>query len=126
MSEFHEYLRPWKLATLAAGMALLAAGAEFYRYSDWDIGVSVAMALLTYLTAAWSVRALLERRWLCIPLAAFFCWLSVDGVYVAWHTLVGNEMLRAEQWPTSLCLWLICGFLWLPRSSLRDILGSVR
>ncbi len=121
-----EYLRPWKLASLAIGLGLLIAGAEFYHYTDWDIGVSVVMAVLTYLTAPWSMRVLWARQWRKLPLAAFYGWLSVDGSYWAWHTYANNEMLRAEQWPTSLCLWLICGFLWLPRLSLAELLRLVR
>jgi hypothetical protein len=121
-----ELLRPWKLATFAIGLGLLIAGAEFYHYSDWDIGVSVVMAVLTYLTAPWSMRVLWERRWKRLPLAAFYGWLSVDGCYWAWHTFAGNDMLRAEQWPTSLCLWLICGLLWLPQMDLISIGRLIR
>ena len=46
-----EYLKPWRLATLAIGMPLLVAGSLFEQLADWDVGVSVLMALLTYLTA---------------------------------------------------------------------------
>lgn len=41
-------------------------------------------------------------------------------------TFAGNDMLRAEQWPTSLCLWLICGFLWLPQMDLISIGRLIR
>jgi hypothetical protein len=123
--EIREYLRPWKLTSFTVGLGLLLAGAWHYRLPDWDVGVSVVMAVLTYLTAPWSVRALWERRWRRLPLAIFYGWLSVDGAYWAWHTLVGNQMLRADQWPTSLCLWLICGFLWLPRMSLGEARGLI-
>lgn len=121
MQEAREYLRPWKLGSFAIGLGLLLAGAWHYQLPDWDVGVSIVMAVLTYLTAPWSLRVLREGRWPQLPLAAFYGWLSVDGSYWAWHTLAGNEMLRADQWPTSLCLWLICGFLWLPRMSLADL-----
>jgi hypothetical protein len=121
-----ELLRPWKLATFAIGLGLLIVGAELYHYSDWDIGVSIVMAVLTYLTAPWSIRVLWERHWKWLPLAVFYSWLSVDGSYWAWHTFAGNEMLRAEQWPTSLCLWLICGFLWLPQMDLISIGRLIR
>lgn len=121
-----ELLRPWKLATFAIGLGLLIAGAELYHYSDWDIGVSIVMAVLTYLTAPWSIRVLWERHWKSLPLATFYGWLSVDGSYWAWHTFAGNDMLRADQWPTSLCLWLICGFLWLPQMDLISIGRLIR
>lgn len=31
-----EYLRPWKLFTLALGIGLLIAGSFYYRAPDWD------------------------------------------------------------------------------------------
>lgn len=120
-----ELLRPWKLSTLAIGLALLIYGSLVYQVSDWDIGVSVVMALSTYLTAPWVMRQLYERRWRNVPLCTFYCWLSVDGVYVAWHMMAGNEMLREAQWPTSLLLYLICGMIWLHKGPLRTIV-SVR
>ena len=119
-----EYLRPWKLITLACGVALLIVGACYYRFADWDIGVSVLMAFITYFTAPWSLRVVWKLHWKWWPLAAFYCWLSVDGSYWAWHTFMGNEMLRADQWSTSLCLWLICGVLWLPKMSLSELLRA--
>lgn len=36
-----EYLRPWKITTLLAGICLLVAGALYFKRPDWDIGVSV-------------------------------------------------------------------------------------
>lgn len=56
-----EYLRPWKLCTLAIGLALLIAGSIYQPAPDWDIPISIIMALFTYLTAAWSMRTLLQR-----------------------------------------------------------------
>ena len=34
-SWLREYLRPWKLATLAFGIALLIAGSFYYEAPDW-------------------------------------------------------------------------------------------
>lgn len=51
MIEANEYLRPWKLLTFSAGLGMLIGGSYFYRFSDWDVGVSIVMAGLTYLTA---------------------------------------------------------------------------
>lgn len=76
-----EYLRPWKLFTLVVGVALLIAGSFYYRAPDWDIPISLIMAALAYLTAPWSLRVLLERRWRHWPAMLFATWFTVDGSY---------------------------------------------
>ena len=58
-----EYTRPWKLFTLALGIALLILGSFYYEAPDWDIPISLIMASLAYLTAPWSLRVVVERRW---------------------------------------------------------------
>ena len=50
-----ELVRPWKLATLAVGIALLILGSFYYGAPDWDIPISFIMAILAYLTAPWSL-----------------------------------------------------------------------
>jgi len=54
-----EFLRPWKLFSLAIGLAWLIYGALNYNISDWDVGISLIMALLSYITAPWACRVLL-------------------------------------------------------------------
>ena len=63
MDESTELLRPWKLATLAIGIGLLVVGSFHYEAPDWDIPISIIMALMAYLTAAWSMHVMVERRW---------------------------------------------------------------
>jgi len=58
-----EYLRPWKLTTLAIGLGLLLVGANYYHAPDWDYKISFIMAILTYLTAPWAVRVVMARNW---------------------------------------------------------------
>jgi hypothetical protein len=76
-----ESLRPWKLFTLVAGIALLVIGAQRKIAPDRDIPISFIVALLAYLTAPWSLRALLQRRWKLLPLALLGTWFAVDGCY---------------------------------------------
>lgn len=47
----NEYIRPWKLATLAVGIGLLVLGSFYLPAPDWDIPISFIMAVLTYLVA---------------------------------------------------------------------------
>ncbi|MGE5757901.1 MAG: hypothetical protein ACM3W8_03445, partial [Sideroxydans sp.] len=58
-----EYTRPWKLCTLLLGIALLIIGSLIHEAPDWDIPISIIMAVLAYLAAPWSLRVIVERRW---------------------------------------------------------------
>jgi hypothetical protein len=122
-----EYARPWKLATLALGIALLVVGAEYAVAPDWDIPISFIMALLAYLTAPWSLRILLERRWRLLPLALLATWFTVDGCYWiywrAWDPAALEAMRSANFW-ASLALYGWCGIGWLYRGSLRELLSD--
>lgn len=124
-----EYLRPWKLATLACGLGLLISGSFYYRAPDWDIPISFIMALLAYLTAPWSLRVLLERRWKLLPAALFATWFSVDGCYwIYWHfkNPVALDMMREANFFASLALYGLCGVIWLYRGSLRALFTEIR
>lgn len=107
-----QFSHPARLLSLAIGIVLLLMGSVIVQAPDWDFGVCFVMAVFTYLTAEKSVAAFLDRRWPDIPMAIFWTWFSVDGVYVVYHVSVGNQMLREGQWSTSLCLYLICGLIW--------------
>lgn len=122
--DLSEYRRPWKLVTLGIGLALLILGAYFTPAPDWDIPISLIMAAFTYLTAPWSMRVLLERRWRLWPLMLFFTWFSVDGCYaIYWYFAnpAALALMRDANWPASLSLYGICGVIWLYRGSLADL-----
>lgn len=124
-----EYRRPWKLATLTIGIALLIAGSFYYDAPDWDIPISFIMAILAYLTAPWSLRVLIERRWRSWPLMLFLTWFTVDGCYaIYWHFTNPRalELMRDANFFASLSLYGICGVLWLYRGSLRQFWSEVR
>ena len=121
--ELREYRRPWKLATLAAGIALLIVGSFYYEAPDWDIPISLIMASLAYLFAPWSLRVIVERRWRALPAALFVIWFTVDGCYwLYWRTKnpVALELMRDANFFASLALYGICGVLWMYRGSLRE------
>jgi hypothetical protein len=120
-----EFLRPWKLATLALGLALLVLGAYYFEYSDWDVGISLLMGFLTYLTAPWSVRTLLRRRYRWWPLVVVYWYVSVDGCYWIYHTIRGNEMVREGNFYASTPLYFLMGCLWLYEGSLRELVANL-
>lgn len=123
-----EYLRPWKVLTLVLGIAGLILGSFYYAAPDWDIPISFIMAILAYLTAPWSMRVLLERRWRDWPLMLFFTWFTVDGCYaIYWHFTnpAALALMRDANFLASLSLYGTCGLLWLYRGSLRQFYGEL-
>ena len=122
-----EYLRPWKLATLGVGIGLLIVGAFYYQAPDWDIPISLIMAACAYLTAPWSMRVIMEKRWRQFPLMLFFTWFSVDGCYAAYWSLQNPEALvmRGVNFPASLSLYWACGLIWYYRGTLDDLRSEV-
>jgi hypothetical protein len=117
-----DLLQPWKLVTLAIGLSWLLYGALNYDIADWDVGVSLIMAGLTYLSAPWCVRAIIGRRWKMIAGVIIMSWFAVDGSYSLWHNFVGNTMYRDANLPASESLFWLSAFIWLPRGSLKDII----
>jgi hypothetical protein len=61
-----------------------------------------------------------------IGISVFVAWIVVDGVYVLYHTLLGNQMLRVENFYASSALYFLAGSIWLYRGSVREFLSNVR
>jgi hypothetical protein len=132
-NHWREFVRPWKLCTFGLGMAWLLYGAITYDFSDWDVGISVLMGGLTYLTAPWAVRTILvclrerPRHWLLwVGAALIVAWAVVDGSYVAYHTAMHHSMLRAENFRASAAMYFLAGAVWLYRGSLRELVRKLR
>ncbi|MCX9158431.1 hypothetical protein OPU71_20100 [Niveibacterium sp. 24ML] len=124
-----EYRRPWKLATLALGLGLLIVGAFYYEAPDWDIPISIIMAGFAYLTAPWSLRVMVERRWKLWPAMLFATWFTVDGCYaIYWYFTnpLALELMREVNFPASLSLYWMCGLVWYWNGSLRELLAHAR
>ncbi len=124
-----EYKRPWKLFTLFIGLSLLIIGSFYYQAPDWDIPISFIMALLTYLTASWSMHVITERRWSQFPLMLFFTWFSIDGCYwIYWHFQdpVALALMRDVDFLASLSLYGMCGLVWYYQGSLKEFLAETR
>lgn len=123
-----EYLRPWKLLTLQLGLWFLMLGAALSGLPDWDIWISLLMALPAYLTAAPSLRVVLEHRWRQAPQALFWAWFTVDGVYAMYWGLRDPtvlEALRHANAAASSALYLACGLVWYPRMSFREMTTTI-
>lgn len=127
MYPLSEYARPWKLFSLLFGIGLLILGAVSLNIPDWDIPISIIMAILTYFTAPWSLRVLLERKWRSFPLALFLTWLSIDGSYYFYWSYKNPHSLFLRKWNflLSLSLYGWCGLLWLYKGSLFEIYSDV-
>lgn len=122
-----EYLRAWKLVSLACGISLLVIGAGWSGLPDWDVPISFIMAGFAYFTASSSLRVLLERRSRQMPLALLWTWWSVDGSYALyWYFRdpIVLEELRMYNAPASLSLYGMCGVLWLYRGTLKQLFST--
>lgn len=123
--EIAEYLRPWKLLTLSLGIGVLILGSLHFQAADWDISISLIMAMLTYFAAPWSLRVILERRWRQWPAMLIATWFSIDGSYsLYWHFKNPSalESMRKANFFASLALFGICGVIWLYRGNLKQLL----
>ena len=121
MEHSAELGRPWKLATLAVGVAILIVGSFYYRAPDWDVPISLIMAFFSYLTASWSLHVMVERRWKQWPLMIFYTWWTVDGCYALyWYfkNPVALELMREANALASLSLYWMSGLVWYYRGSL--------
>jgi hypothetical protein len=124
-----ELRRPWKLVTFGIGMLWLLYGAVYFDISDWDIGISLIMGVLTYVFAPWSVITIYNsirfrpKAWTSrVVVALIPAMFTVDWVYWLYHSIVGNQMLRWENFKVSMTLYFICGIFWSYRGSLREFL----
>lgn len=123
-----EYARPWKLVTLAIGIALLMIGSFHYEAPDWDVPISLIMAILAYLAAPWSLRVVVERRWKFWPAMLLATWFTVDGSYwLYWNfkNPAALALMRDANFFASLCLYAICGLIWFYRGSLRELYSEI-
>jgi hypothetical protein len=122
----NEFLRPWKLATLILGIILLLIGSAVMPAPDWDVGVSLIMAILTYLTAPWFIYVIRRMNWKMIPLALFLAWLSIDGCYWLYWTMVnpGALFMRSANAFASTFLYLLMGMVWMYSGSLLELLNE--
>lgn len=110
-----------KPASFAVGLGWLLWGATFWSYPDWDYGVSLIMAFSTYFSSEWAVSSIMERRYKLWPAAILAAWWCVDGSYWAyWSQVRPDVMIREGQWPMSLCLFLLTGFIWRAIRLLSD------
>lgn len=113
-------------------MSWLLYGAINYGIADWDIGVTLLMGFLTYLCAPWSFRVILlalrnrPPYWsLWVVGSLFIAWLVVDGVYVLYHTSVGNKMFREDNFHASFPLYFLAGACWIYRGTVREFLVNI-
>lgn len=103
----------WKNITFLIGLSWLLYGAIYFDYIDWDVPISLLMALSTYLTADKFIMAIRLLHPKKIFLYSIGTWWSVDGVYwLYWSLTDKTAMIREGQWLASLCLYLLCGMVW--------------
>ncbi|WP_144290419.1 hypothetical protein [Chitinilyticum litopenaei] len=107
------YLQPWRLGSFLAGLALLIAGGKWYQLNDWDDGVSLLMAGLTYLLMPYFDWCLAAReRWLAAFMVGNFC---VDTSYALYWAVLAPDRevtVRVANYSASWCLFIACWLVW--------------
>lgn len=124
----NEFTRPWKLVTLLIGISFLIIGSFYFDAPDWDIPISLIMAISTYFFAPFSLRAFFNKNYHLFPIALFLTWFSVDGCYaIYWYfkNPQALELMRAGNFFASLSLYFICGLIWLPKCSLKQAFSII-
>lgn len=74
------------------------------------------MAGFTYLSAVWSLKVILHRRWRMFPLMLLAVWWTVDGCYALYWYFQDPQalaLMREANWPASLSLYFACAVVWL-------------
>ena len=125
----NEYKRPWKLSALFIGISLLILGSFYYQTPDWDISISLIMATFSYLTASWSMRVILERRWGKLPLMMFYTWFTIDGcywIYWKYQNPVALEQMREANFFASMSLYFMCGLVWYYQGTLKEFAADAK
>ena len=120
-----KYTHPFNVITLMLGVMCLILGAIYAGAPDWDIPISIIMALFCYLFATPTVEVILDRKWHLVPIVALLTWWTVDGCYVIYWIYTNPDVLvesRQANWPASLSLYLAAGVVWL----IPSIIGSSR
>jgi len=103
---------------------LLIVGSYYYTAPDWDVPISLIMALFSYLSAGWSIHVMVERRWRDFPLMLFVTWWTVDGCYALYWYLTDPpalDFMRSANAPASLSLHWMCGLVWYWNGSLLEL-----
>ena len=127
-ASFKEFTRPWKVIAGLLGLCALILGSYYYNALDWDVPISIIMALCAYFSAPFSMRVILEHQWRRLPAMMAVTWFSVDGIYALyWHFRNPEALLlmRKANFPASLSLYLMCGVIWLYRGTFRQLVADI-
>lgn len=110
-----ELLTPWRLASLAGGLALLVVGSVALPSDDWDLAICFVMGLPAYVLAPWTFRQVWYMRWRYLPFVVLALLVTIDGSYTLYWHLRGFQYLpefRLANYVYCLPLFWMSGFVW--------------
>ncbi len=121
--EWCQYVRflcvPWKLVLFAPAFLFVTFAGRFTDDETWDIVTGSGMALLTYLTAPWSLGLVFQvlagrRPWRYLLVAAALLLFSSSWFYDGY--LLWRDGAYTPRWSSNLMLspiiYLAAGLLW--------------
>lgn len=109
-----EYFRFWKLMGLCLTICFLIIGSIIFKLPDWDIPISIIMALLTYILSPISLWLLLNlknqtllTKIIKTIISSCFCWLTVDFIYCSYNNYFYHHYYRESNFIVSFVLYWI-------------------
>lgn len=118
----YNYFDRCKLYSLGIGTIALVLGSKILPAPDWDIPVSVIMAVVAYLLAPIVIEQKANIAGICV--IAVCTYFAVDGsysLYWYWQNPEVLESMRDAQWRLSLILFTVL-VIWL--DFLESMAGS--
>lgn len=128
-----EYIRVWKLLFLLFVILFLSVASYLVNLPDWDIGISIIMALLSYFLSPISISYCLQlnnfktiKKILIILIVFGFWWCTVDWIYVAYNEYNNNMYFRWANMFASTVLYILNGLLLSYKGNLENLLEDIK
>lgn len=130
-----EYCRIWKIVFLSLGLSALIVGSFLAKMVDWDIGISVIMAMMTYFFSSISgtiflsfyFKSLKKKYILLYLILAIFLWIiSVDISYILYSQYMHHVYYRGTNFLASTALYFICALMLSYRGSFKGYIEVIK
>jgi hypothetical protein len=128
-----EYFRIWKFIFLLITIVFLCYGSLILKMPDWDFGVSILMAVFSYLFSPLFISYLINfKKYYNINkifmfITIMFLWLlTVDLSYMGYNILLNHMTFRYANFFASTILFILNGFALIYKGSFKEFLLDLK